>query len=131
MAPFCCVLHSISPGIQGMLTDQALLLLLDEDFVSLDLAHARSVTRDGVAVVLRELPLLRTLDLSHAAFHPASLASLAQTSPLLEVLRLGGLPLKPAHAAAGALLRCLPRLQQTDVADSWEDLAEASTAQAR
>ena len=124
---------SVPPAIpaQGMLTDHALLLLLDEDFVSLDLAHARGVTRDGVAAALRGLPLLRALDLSHAAFQPASLASLARTCPLLEVLRLGGLAPKPARAAAGALLRCLPRLQQTDVADSWEDLAEPSAAQAR
>ncbi|BDA48539.1 hypothetical protein COCOBI_12-2190 [Coccomyxa sp. Obi] len=114
----------------GMLTDHALLLLLDEDFVSLDLAHARRVTRNSVAEALRQLPLLRALDLSHAAFQPASLASLAQTCPLLEVLRLGGLPPKSVRAAADALLRCLPRLQQTAVADSWEDLAEPSAPQA-
>ncbi len=111
------------------MTDEALALLADEDLVSLDLARARALTQSGIAAAVSGLPLLRALDLSYTGFQPAALPALAEACPLLEVLRLGGLGPKPARAAAAALLRCLPRLQQADVADSWEDLAETSAVQ--
>lgn len=116
-------------AVQGALTDESLLLLADEDFVSLDLAHARELTHHGISTAVSGLPLLRALDLSHTAFLPSALPVLADSCPLLEVLRLGGLAPKAARSAAAALLQCLPRLEQADVAESWEDLAEPSAAQ--
>ena len=114
---------------QGALTDEALSMLVDEDFVSLDLAHASALTHRGISAAVGGLPLLRTLDLSHTAFLPSALPELAETCPLLEILRLGGLAPKSTRAAVATLLCCLPRLQQADVAESWEDLAETSAAQ--
>lgn len=116
-------------AVQGALTDESLSLLADEDFVSLDLAHARALTHHGISAAVSGLPLLRALDLSHTAFLPSALPVLADSCPLLEVLRLGGLAPKAARSAAAALLQCLPRLEQADVAESWEDLAEPSAAQ--
>lgn len=112
-----------------MLTDKSLALLVDEDFTSLDVSYARRLSHSGISTALQGLPLLRALDVSHTAFQPALLTELGHFCPQLEVLRLAGLPPKPARAAAAALLRSLPQLQQTDVADSWEEFADATASQ--
>ena len=112
---------------QGMLDDEALALLADEEMPVLNLAGARRLTSSTISAALQGMPLLRALDLSFCAFDPGLLASLHELAPRLEVLRLQGV--KAAKAAAQALAQSLPRLSQPeDAAESWEDAAEARHA---
>ena len=74
--------------IQGILTDQALQLLVDSTWTSLDVSFS-TISDDGLQSAMQSLPNLLALDLTGCRFHPRTLQLLSEHCPQLQVLRLG------------------------------------------
>ena len=72
-------------------------------------------------------PTLKYVDITGSIVAPRFLLSLAEVAPLIQILRFGGFTAKDPEEMGEALLRILPKLEQTEdsIADSWEEaLAE-------
>lgn len=141
--------------IQGILTDQALQLLVDSTWTSLDVSFS-TISDDGLRIAMQSLPNLLALDLTGCRVHPKTLQLLSEHCPQLQVLRLGilldfadtlcepVLVLMQAYiisSCAGltgfasedvfatAIKRLMPRVtNSTSANDSWETLLPDSTA---
>ena len=74
--------------MQGILADQALRLLADSTWTSLDISFS-TVSDACMQNVIKSLPNLLTLDITGCKFHPRTLQLLGQHCPQLQVLRLG------------------------------------------
>lgn len=85
--------------VQGILTDQALKLLVDSTWTSLDLSFS-TVSNASLQEALQSLPNLLVLDISGCKFQPRTLQMLGKHCPQLQILRLG--MSGPRHQSKGA-----------------------------
>ena len=72
-------------ALQGVLSDTALSLLADEEFVSLDVSHASQLSHEAFCTAMQRMPALQYLDMSHCSFQPLLLANLRSLCPELQV----------------------------------------------
>jgi hypothetical protein len=76
--------------LRALLCDAALLALADEGQAVLDLAGAGAALSDvGIRQALRRMPHLRQVDLTSCPVGAATLRTLGECCPSLELLRLG------------------------------------------
>ena len=100
--PYCC--HDVLPllpppakacllavaRLRRLLCDAALLALADEGQAVLDLAGAGAALSDaGIREALRRMPHLRQVDFSSCLVGAATLRTLGECCPAVELLRLG------------------------------------------
>ncbi len=79
--------------MQGLMDDEALRMLADEDWVVLDLAGCSNITAAGLAAVLPMLGYVAAVDLTACGgVRAATLRLLAASCPAVQELRLGELP---------------------------------------
>lgn len=78
----------IQYGLQGLLDDSALALLIDSSWTCLDL-YGSNVTDSGVQVALANTPQLLLLDVSGCKVSQHTIRKLGSWCPQLQVLRIG------------------------------------------
>ncbi|KAL4458798.1 hypothetical protein ABPG75_013663 [Micractinium tetrahymenae] len=112
--------------LRRLLCDAALAALADEGHTVLDLhGCGEALSEGGLCAALRRMPHLRCADLGSCHVSGATLRTLGECCPALEVLRLGSPATDGSASAARALTDILPvpqQRQEAPAADSWDAL---------
>ena len=88
--------------LRRLLCDAALLALADEGQTVLDLAGAgAALSAGGIGQALRRMPHLRQVDLTSCPVGAATLRTLGECCPAVELLRLGGPATDASTSVAG------------------------------
>jgi hypothetical protein len=109
---------------RGELTNTALKLLVDSSMPLLDVhsAHPKVSSSSILSAARVMAPMLKYLDITGCVISPQFLSSLTEVAPLIENFRFGGFASKDPEEMSEAVLRILPKLEQTEaVVESWEE----------